>query len=80
MSLSNISLPKPKNWQDFESRTRVLFACVLNNPKPNRMVDRVKSSMALIFTVREQRLDCLVGVQCKKKFEAAVTEKNFVLK
>jgi hypothetical protein len=26
------SLPTPKDWQDFEGKTRVLFACVLKDP------------------------------------------------
>jgi hypothetical protein len=31
-SLSNIALPKPKDWQDFERKTRALFECVLGDP------------------------------------------------
>ena len=32
MSLSSTSLPKPKNWQDFENKIRDLYASVLNDP------------------------------------------------
>jgi hypothetical protein len=77
MSLSNISLPKPKNWQDFESRTRVLFTCVLNDPNTQQNGRSGQEQHGVdVYGYREQRLDCLVGVQCKKKFKAAVTEKE----
>lgn len=29
---ASTSIPKPKNWQDFESRSCILFQCVLNDP------------------------------------------------
>ena len=32
MSLSSTSLPKPKNWQDFEYQVKELFVCILNDP------------------------------------------------
>jgi tetratricopeptide (TPR) repeat protein len=66
-SLFNISLPKPKDWQDFERKTRELFACVLADPnaqmngrsgQPQNGVD--------IWGYRNEDRSILVGVQCKK--------------
>src|SRR5262245_31439776 len=77
MSLSSISLPKPKNWQDFESHTRVLFSCVLNDPHTQQNGrSGQKQNGVDIFGYRDRRPDCIVGVQCKRKFETAVTEKE----
>ncbi len=65
-SLSNVSLPKPKDWQDFERKTGVLFACVLGDPntqlhgrsgQPQHGVD--------IYGYRNGDRNRLVGVQCK---------------
>ena len=77
MSLSNTSLPKPKNWQDFESHTRVLFACVLNDPNTQKNGrSGQKQNGVDVYGYRDKRVDCLVGVQCKKKFETQVTEEE----
>ena len=77
MSLSNISLPKPKNWQDFESHTRVLFACVLKDPNTQQNGRSGQKQHGVdVYGYRDVRVGCLVGVQCKKKLEAAVTEKE----
>jgi tetratricopeptide (TPR) repeat protein len=77
MSLSNTSLPKPKNWQDFESHTRVLFACILNDPNTQKNGRSGQKQHGVdIYGYRDRRVDCLVGVQCKKKFETAVTEEE----
>src|ERR1700730_14661634 len=65
-SLSNIALPKPRDWQDFEGKTRDLFACVLADPntqmhgrtgQPQNGVD--------IWGYRGEDRARLVGVQCK---------------
>ncbi len=75
MSLSSTSLPKPKNWQDFETKTRVLFSCILGDPnaqqngrtgQPQHGVD--------VYGYRYRDTSQLVGIQCKKKYEAAVSE------
>ena len=77
MSLSNISLPKPKNWQDFERHTCVLFACVLNDPTTQQNGRSGQKQHGVdIYGYREKRHDCLVGVQCKEKMEAQVTEEE----
>ncbi len=77
MSLSNIVLPKPTNWQDFERIIRDLFECVLGDPdtqlngrsgQPQHGVD--------VYGYRNQQTDYLVGVQCKKKLDDKVTEKE----
>jgi Restriction endonuclease len=77
MSLSNTSLPKPKNWQDFESHTRVLFACILNDPDTQKNGrSGQKQNGVDVYGYRDKRVDCLIGVQCKKKFETQVTEEE----
>lgn len=75
MSLSSTSLPKPKNWQDFENKTRELFACVLEDPntQQNGRSGQQQNGIDVYGTRRNGRL---VGVQCKKKFENKVTEQE----
>jgi tetratricopeptide (TPR) repeat protein len=66
-SLSNTRLLKPKDWQDFERKTRALFACVLADPntqmngrtgQPQHGVD--------IWGYRNGDPNRLVGIQCKQ--------------
>jgi len=75
MSLSSTSLPKPKNWQDFENKMRELVACVLDdqNTQQNGRSGQEQHGVD-IYGYRNS--DCLVGVQCKKKLEKSVTEKE----
>ncbi len=75
MSLSNISLRKPKNWQDFEDNTRVLLACVLNNPKTQQN-GRSGQKQSGVDVYGYRSADQLVGVQCKKKYEKEVTSEE----
>ena len=77
MSHSNISLPKPKMWQDFETHTRVLFACVLNDPNTQHNGRSGQKQHGVdVYGYRDGSVDCLVGVQCKEKLEAHVTEQE----
>lgn len=77
MTLSSISLPKPKNWEDFQNQTRVLFECLLNDPNTQQNGRSGQKQHGVdVYGYREGRVDRLVGVQCKKKFKAAVTEKE----
>jgi len=65
VSLSSISLPKPKYWEDFETKTRELFACVLNDPNTQKNGRSGQKQHGVdIFGHRHE--GCLVGVQCKK--------------
>lgn len=75
MSLSSISLPKPKNWQDFENKTRELFACVLDDPNTQQN-GRSGQQQNGVDVYGYRRNGCLVGVQCKKKFEKQVTDEE----
>jgi hypothetical protein len=80
MSLTSVSLPKPKNWQDFENHTRVLFACVLNDPDTQQNGRSGQKQHGVdVYGYRDRRINCLVGVQCKNKFETAVTEKELCI-
>ena len=77
MSLASTELQKPKNWQDFERQTRVLFACVLNDPNTqvNGRSGQEQNGVD-VYGYRNEDRDRLVGVQCKKKYENKVTEKE----
>lgn len=65
---ASTSIPKPKNWQDFESHTCVLFQCILNDPNT---VAHGRSGQAQqgvdVYGRRERRGNQWVGVQCKQK-------------
>jgi tetratricopeptide (TPR) repeat protein len=75
MSLSGTTLPKPKNWQDFERQTRELFACVLNDPNTQLNGRQGQAQNGVdVFGYRNKDINCLVGVQCKEKYKDEVTE------
>lgn len=77
MSLASTELRKPKNWQDFERQTRELFACVLHDPntRANGRSGQEQNGVD-VYGYRNEDRDRLVGVQCKKKYENEVTEKE----
>lgn len=75
MSLSSTSLRKPKDWQDFERKTRELIACILNDPN-TQMHGRTGQKQNGVDIYGYRRKDCHVGVQCKLKFEDEVTDKE----
>lgn len=72
MSFSNTHLPKPKNWQDFEREILILFKYELNDPtiQQNGRSGQGQNGVDIIGN-REGKW---VGIQCKEKFENAVTE------
>ncbi|WP_041272554.1 tetratricopeptide repeat protein [Desulfitobacterium hafniense] len=75
MSFSSISLPKPKNWQDFENQMWVLFSCVLNDPNTQKNGrSGQKQNGVDIFGRRNEH--CFVGIQCKEKYDSQVTEQE----
>jgi thioredoxin-like negative regulator of GroEL len=78
MSVSSVTLPKPKLWQDFETHTRELFASVLNDPNTQKNGRSGQKQHGVdIYGYRDGRVDCLVGVQCKDKMEEGeVTEQE----
>lgn len=65
---ASTTIPKPNNWQDFESHTCVLFQCILNDPNT---VSHGRSGQAQqgvdIYGRRDGRGQHWVGVQCKQK-------------
>ena len=75
MSYSSTSLPKPKNWQDFENNIRQLMACVLNDPNTQQNGRSGQQQNGVDVYGRRNGSD-YVGVQCKKKFENSVTEQE----
>ena len=64
------SIPKPKNWQDFERASKVLFECVLGDPhtQQNGRSGQVQYGV----DIYGQRLNSgdWVGIQCKGKDSA----------
>lgn len=75
MSLSSTSIPKPKNWQDFESNTRVLMAGVLDDPNTQQHGRQGQPQCGVdVYGYRDRDTARLVGVQCKQKLYDAVTE------
>lgn len=68
---ASTSIPKPNNWQDFESHTCILFQCILNDPNT---VAHGRSGQAQqgvdVYGRRERRKNHWVGVQCKLKSDS----------
>lgn len=65
---ASISIPKPKNWQDFERHTRVLFQCILNDPNTMAHGRSGQAQQGVDVYGRRDRLNNhWVGVQCKEK-------------
>ncbi|WP_446011755.1 PIN domain-containing protein [Candidatus Electrothrix sp.] len=70
-------MPKPKNWQDFESHTRVLFKCILSDPTTQQNGRSGQPQAGVdVYGYRNRDVKQLVGVQCKKKQEDNVSEKE----
>ncbi|MGJ4897479.1 hypothetical protein ACQR2B_17475 [Bradyrhizobium oligotrophicum] len=64
--VSNLSLPKPKDWQDFERKTCALFARILGDPNTQMHGRTGQSQRGVdIWGYRNQDSRRLVGVQCK---------------
>ncbi|MCX5822581.1 MAG: hypothetical protein NTY86_03520 [Deltaproteobacteria bacterium] len=80
VDFSSVSIPKPKNWQDFERCCRDLFECILGDPnttlngRPGQRQNGVD-----IYGRRGGVGIHYVGIQCKGKdsnYGAKVTEKE----
>lgn len=70
------SIPKPKNWQDFENHTCVLFQCILNDPNTETHGRSGQAQQGVdVYGRREQR-DHWVGVQCKLKSDSQELTKD----
>src|SRR5262249_21377951 len=67
-SFSATSIPKPKDWQDFERKARVLFECILDDPQTQTHGRGGQEQSGVdIFGRRGGGTGLLVGVQCKGK-------------
>ena len=65
---SSTSIPKPKNWQDFESHICILFQYILNDPNTVAHGRRGQAQQGVdVYGRRELRDGYWVGVQCKQK-------------
>lgn len=73
MSLADTSLPKPKDWQDFERKTKVLFEYILSDP--NTQLNGRSGQPQKGVDIIGQRNECSwVGVQCKKKYKQKISD------
>ena len=73
MSLSNRSLPKPENWQDFEFQTWLLFRAELNDPATEQNGRQGQAQHGVDVFGRRKGNDW-VGIQCKQKMDEGVSE------
>ena len=73
MSLSNRSLPKPENWQDFEHHAWLLFRAELQDHATEKNGRQGQAQHGVDVYGRRNRTHW-VGVQCKQKMDEAVTE------
>lgn len=67
---------KPADWQEFERATCVLVRCVLGDPgaQPNGRQGQAQAGVDICGTRASD--GARVGVQCKKRVDAPVTEKE----
>jgi len=73
MSLSNRSLPKPENWQDFEFQTWLLFRAELNDPATEQNGRQGQAQHGVdVFGRRKGKK--WVGIQFKQKMDEGVSE------
>src|SRR5688572_5965567 len=79
-SFGSMMIPIPKDWQDFERKCRVLFACILGDPQTQTHGRGGQAQNGVdIYGRRDLGKGQLVGIQCKGKdgrFGAEVTEKE----
>ncbi|WP_156831299.1 tetratricopeptide repeat protein [Arhodomonas aquaeolei] len=65
---ASTSIPKPKNWQDFENHTCILFQCILSDPNT---VAHGRTGQAQhgvdVYGRRRPNPHHWVGIQCKQK-------------
>ncbi|MCR8916039.1 hypothetical protein FDP08_02290 [Marinobacter panjinensis] len=74
---ASFSIPKPKNWQDFENNTCILFQCILNDPNTGTHGRTGQSQKGVDIIGRRERQDNhWVGVQCKQKSESQEVTKS----
>jgi len=73
MSTASTSTPKPKNWQDFERQIETLAQCWLRDPNAQGNARQGQPQNGVDVYGRREKAGW-VGLQCKQKFEKAVTE------
>jgi tetratricopeptide (TPR) repeat protein len=70
-SYASTSIPKPKNWQDFEGKACALFRCILEDPDTTTHGRGGQAQQGVdIYGRRGGQGDRWVGVQCKLKGDA----------
>ena len=75
MAQSSISIPKPNNWQDFETKICELFKCILDDPLMQKNGRNGQPQYGVdIYGYIDLENKSIIGIQCKKKSEERVTE------
>lgn len=64
-TFSSISIPRPKDWQDFERKTRVLFQDLLQDPNTQTNGRSGQRQHGVDVFGTRKATGALVGVQCK---------------
>ena len=68
---ASTSVPKPKNWQDFEGKSCILFRCILSDPGTSSHGRGGQAQQGVdIYGRRGGQGDHWVGIQCKLKGDA----------
>lgn len=73
MSLSSRTIPQPKNWQDFEHYTWLLFKAELSDPR-TQMHGRTGQAQNGVDVYGRRNKNDWVGIQCKLKYADFVSE------
>ncbi|MGB5821119.1 MAG: restriction endonuclease, partial [Saonia sp.] len=78
MPSSNVSLPKPKDWQDFERKTRDLIKFHLDDPRTQLNGRGGQPQCGVdVYGCRDRKTREWVAVQCKKS-EDQITKTELV--
>jgi tetratricopeptide (TPR) repeat protein len=65
---ASTSVPRPKNWQDFQTHICILFKCILNDPNATTHGSEGQRQQGVdVYGSREGQGKHWVGVQCKLK-------------
>ena len=72
--MTAVHLPKPKNWQDFERQMLTLMQCVLGDPEADIIGSENQAQNGVDIHGTRKSNGQEVGVQCKKHWEAKLTE------
>lgn len=74
---ASTSIPKPKNWQDFERHIVTLFRCILDDPNTSTHGRGGQGQQGVdVYGRRNGRPNYWVGIQCKLKDDSEEVTKT----